>query len=358
MRRREYAVFGLSILPFAMAVLNLRAIGRAPTAIGRTAQGVSVLIPARNESAQITEALNAVLANGRAVREVIVLDDKSSDDTADRVRALADSRVTLIEGSDLPEGWCGKNHACAQLAAAASSPWMLFIDADVRLAADAVSRLLGASSGTDFISGVPRQETRSFFEWLLLPFIDVLLFGYLPLALDKGRASALAAACGQLVFVRRDAYQAVGGHGAVHDRLHDGLALSRAMRRRGFATRLVDATDLASCRMYRNGGEVYAGLMKNATEGLAGPVALPIWTLLLAGGHIFPFLMRASPLVWAARAASIGLRGLVAARCHQGWRTVALSPLGTFLLLFIQFHARLRHLLGRPVTWKGRHYET
>lgn len=355
------AVAALAIFPLIMTLLNLRAMIRTPHRSVRQDPGVSVLIPARNEAEQIEAAIDAVLANGNRVRELIVLDDHSTDDTAARVQTYADSRVKLLSGVPLPPGWCGKNHACAQLAEAATQPWLFFIDADVRLAPDAVSRLLSMTDNGQnpaMISGVPRQETGSVMEWLLLPFINVLLYGYLPLMMDTGRAPGLAAACGQLVFVNTVTYRQTGGHASIRDRLHDGLALARAMRKHGHRTTLVDATDLATCRMYRNGAEVYNGLMKNAVEGLAGPAALPIWSILLAGGHIAPFLMRATPAIWLARFASLGFRLLVALRCKQGLRTVIASPIGTFLLLFIQFHARIRHILGRPVFWKGRHYET
>lgn len=358
---RDIAVAALALLPLISGVLNLRALSRQSTDTPPASGGVSVLIPARNEAAQIDSALSAVLSNGASVQEVIVLDDHSDDDTAAKVLALGDPRIRLINGRDLPPGWCGKTHACAQLAEAATQPFLLFLDADVRLDSGAVRRLLGMAGADNppaMISGVPRQETETFLEWLLLPFINVLLFGYLPLILDTGRSTGLAAACGQLVFVNARAYREAGGHGSIRSKLHDGLALARAMRRSGHRTALVDATDLATCRMYRNGREVYAGLMKNAVEGLAGPVALPIWTTLLAGGHVLPFLLRATPAIRVARLASIGLRLLVALRCRQGLRTVIASPLGTALLLFIQFHARLRHVLGRPVSWKGRHYET
>ncbi|NVN02116.1 MULTISPECIES: glycosyltransferase [Asaia] len=359
--RAEAALAAFAVLPFILGLLNLRALSRAPHPTSSTNEGVSVLIPARNEAGQIREALEAILANGSLVREIIVLDDNSSDDTIIKAREVGDPRIRIVSGKPLPPGWCGKSHACAQLARHARQDWLLFLDADVRLAPEAVRRLMtvvNEQRSISLVSGVPHQETHSFFEWLLLPFINVLLFGYLPLPLDKGRTASLAAACGQLVLVKAQAYREAGGHEAIRSRLHDGLALARSLRQHGFCTRLVDATDLAHCRMYRSASQVYAGLMKNAVEGLAGPVSLPIWTALLAGGHILPFLLRASPLIWVARIASIALRLLVALRCRQGLLTVLFSPLGMFLLLLIQFHARLRHMTGRPVTWKGRLYET
>jgi len=351
----------LSLFPLVMTLANMRPLARLSRKAIPAKQGLSVLIPARNESRQIRGALDTVLENGDFVHEVIVLDDHSSDDTLVKIQEMTSEKIRIIPGSDLPAGWCGKSHACAQLARNASQEWLLFLDADVRLMPDAISRLMAYVHSHDdaaLVSGVPRQETRTFLEWLLLPFINALLFGYLPLRFDTGRSPALAAACGQLVLVKAAAYRHAGGHEAIRKQLHDGLSLARLLRRHGYATKLIDATDIARCRMYRSAGEVYVGLMKNAVEGLAGSIALPIWTTLLAGGHILPFIMRGSPVIWFARLASLVFRLIVALRCKQSILSVLFSPVGTFVLLWIQFHARVRHLVRRPVTWKGRYYET
>src|SRR5207244_4018469 len=130
-------------------------------------------------------------------------------------------------------------------------------------------------SGADLGSGFPRQETGTLLEKLVLPLIHFLLLGYLPLiGMRWCRHPAFGAGCGQLFVTRRDAYEAVGGHVAVRASLHDGLTLPRAYRRRGLKTDLCDATELADCRMYRSGRELWYGLAKNAREGLAHPKAI------------------------------------------------------------------------------------
>src|SRR5262249_58521809 len=101
----------------------------------------------------------------------------------------------------------------------------------------------------------------------------------------RGRP-ALGAGCGCVCVARRAAYEAVGGHAAVRASLHDGITLPRAFRRAGRRTDLCDATDLAVCRMYRSGRELWFGLAKNAREGLAHPRAIVPWTLLLLGGQV------------------------------------------------------------------------
>lgn len=331
---------------------------------------VSVLIPARDEAENIGAALEAVLASEGIPFEVLVLDDQSSDDTAAIVaaRAARDPRVRLLRGAGLPGGWCGKQYACAQLAAAARGRELLFVDADVRLAADAVRRLVEARRrrGAALLSGVPRQLTGSLLEALVIPMIHVVLLGYLPFAgLRWTRRPAFAAACGQLVLVAADAYRTSGGHAAIRASWHDGLALPRSLRSCGYATDLVDVTGLASCRMYRGARETWAGFAKNAAEGLGSPRGIVPWSVLLLGGHVLPLLLLVSGLIgdWsmdvlgmAAAGALFALcaRALLAVRYAHPPLAVLLFPLGAAVLVAIQWHARLRRLRGRRPNWKGR----
>ena len=94
-----------------------------------------------------------------------------------------------------------------------------------------------------------------------------------------------------MFIARADAYAKSGGHREISTSLHDGVKLPRIFRRAGFFTDLFDATEIATCRMYRGGAEVWQGFSKNATEGMATPIGLPIWTALLAGGHVLPWLL-------------------------------------------------------------------
>ena len=171
---------------------------------------------------------------------------------------------------------------------------MVFLDADARLEPDALARIaaLMERRGLDLASGFPRQVTRTLAEQLVIPQVHVLLLGYLPLPFAAAfRGRGFAAGCGQLMAVRRAAYGAVGGHGAIRASRHDGVTLPRAFRAAGFRTGLFDATPLARCRMYEDAAAVWRGFSKNATEGMARPVTLPVWTVLLGGGHVLPFVL-------------------------------------------------------------------
>lgn len=331
---------------------------------------LSVLIPARDEEGSIEGAVRSALDDSSVDVEVRVLDDRSTDTTAERVRAIADhdARVHLHDGQQLPEGWCGKQHACAQLARRSTRELLVFMDADVRLEPDGLARMESflRESRADLVSGFPRQETGTLLEKLLIPLIHFLLLGFLPLRrMRRSGHPAYAAGCGQLVLVRREAYEAVGGHGAVRGSLHDGLTLPRAFRRAGRSTDLFDATDVARCRMYRSFAETWSGLAKNATEGLAAPRSIVPATLLLFGGQVLPVLLlalastlRPGPARIAGLAAGVSfLPRLVAIRrFDQSPLGALLHPLGVLVLLSIQWFAAGRALLGLPARWKGRAY--
>ncbi|HYD69082.1 glycosyltransferase [Azospirillum sp.] len=361
----------LALLPLALGVANLR-LFRPPQGAPPPGTAVSILIPARNEEATIGAAVDAALASRGVEIEVVVLDDHSSDATADVVAAIGrrDRRVRLERAPPLPPGWCGKQHACHVLASVARHPILLFQDADVRLSPDAVGRIAGflLARGSGLVSGFPRQETGTPAERLVIPMIHLLLLGYLPMAMMRRAPDPrFAAACGQLIAVRRQAYAQAGGHAAIRTSRHDGLTLPRAFRRAGCMTDLFDATDLASCRMYGSWGELWAGFSKNATEGMATPAALPLWTLLLFGGHVLPWLILGAALAvpvpgWAvlaaagAAAAGLCLRLMLAVRFRQPLSSALLHPAGVAVLLAIQWSALLHACRGRPALWRGRAY--
>ena len=356
-----WIAFGLALLPMLLALSNLGLLRTPPLARHRPA--ISVLIPARNEAAHIDRAVRAVLATRGCDIELLVLDDHSTDTTPAILAAIADPRLRVLTAPGLPPGWSGKQHACATLAAHARHALLVFVDADVVLAPDSLSRmaqLMAARPQLGLASGFPRQITRTWSEWLLLPLIHLLLLGYLPQLLDRDpRITGFAAGCGQLFIARADAYRTAGGHASIRASMHDGLKLPRAFRRAGFGTALFDATRFAECRMYTCFAEVWAGLGKNATEGMATVRALPVWTTLLAGGHVLPFaLALAAPSLPAlcACALSLSLRVMLAWRFRQDVRGVLFSPFGVLLMLVLQWNALIRAARGRPATWRGRAY--
>jgi hypothetical protein len=354
----------LAIIPAVTAVWNLL-LYRPPPMRGIKA-AVSVLIPARNEADKIASAVNAVLANRDVDLEVVVLDDHSTDGTADIVRAIDNPRVRVETAPPLPQGWSGKQHACWRLAHLARHPLLVFVDADVRLSPDALGRMaafMAERPKVGLASGFPREETGTFPERLVIPMIHFLLLGYLPIwAMKLFIAPGFGAGCGQLFIARADAYSKSGGHREISTSLHDGVKLPRAFRRAGFFTDLFDATEIATCRMYRGGAEVWQGFSKNATEGMATPIGLPIWTALLAGGHVLPWLIlilgppEALFPACVGIAVSLGTRIALAFRFGQNISNALLHPIGVLVMLAIQWSALWTAFRGRPATWRGRAY--
>ena len=346
--------------PLLLGLVNLVLLRAPAPAEGRPA--VSVLIPARNEEANIAEACACVLASEGVELELIVLDDASTDRTPEMLRGIADSRLRVAEAPPLPPGWSGKQHACHVLGGLARHELMVFVDADVRLGPDALSRMAGfmARTGVGLGSGFPRQITVTWSERLLLPLIHFLLLGFLPMAaMRRSPSPGLGAGCGQLFIVRRAAYWQAGGHAAIRASLHDGLTLPRAFRRAGQMTDLFDAGGFARCRMYHDAGQVWEGLCKNATEGMAKPGALPLWTAILGGGQVLPaalMLFAPSPMAAVALACGIGLRLLLAVRFRQPAASALLHPVGVAGLLVLQWWSLLRAAVGQKATWRGRAY--
>jgi hypothetical protein len=381
-----------SLLPAALFVANLK-LYREPPVAASGLPAVSVLIPARNEAAGIADAVRAILATRGVAFEVVVMDDGSTDGTGEIVRALAveDARVRLEQAPPLAAGWNGKQHACWALAQTARNPLLCFVDADVRLAPDCIARMATFLEATDsgLVSGFPRQVTVTFLEWMLLPLIHFVLLGFLPMARMRAtRDPAFAAGCGQFFLARADDYFAAGGHRGIKLTMHDGLLLPKRFREAGFRTDLADLTELASCRMYSSAGQVWSGLAKNATEGLASPQRIVPVTVLLLLGQVLPSLavlwfltslVRMLPLPlhhgfvlgvssWSALLGAVLLlvsapplafisRILGAWRFRQDWRGVALHPFGIVLLLSVQWYALIRKLRGGKISWRDRAYE-
>ncbi len=356
-----------ALIPAVLFVVNLHRY-RAP--VGASAASVSVLIPARNEAHAIGSAVEAALRSTSVALEVVVMDDGSSDGTDSVVEEIAarDGRVRLARAPALPAGWNGKQHACWALAAEAQHDVMCFVDADVRLEPEALTRMasLLTAGGSGLVSGFPQQITKTWLEWMLLPLIHFVLLGFLPLGrMRAGSDPAFAAGCGQFLMVRREEYFACGGHAAIRATMHDGLLLPRLFRAAGFRTDLADLTELATCRMYTNAAEVWKGLAKNATEGIADARRIVPISMVLVLGQIVPFVLVffggrlgrvAEACVLIGMVAAWAPRLLAVARFRQDWRGAVLHPIGIAVLLAIQWYALGRKLRGGAVSWKARAY--
>jgi Glycosyl transferase family 2 len=357
-------LLALAALPACLSLVNLFVLHRTRRFAPEDDTLVSILIPARNEAHNIGHALDAALASTGATIEVLVMDDGSTDATADIVGAYAarDSRVRLLEAPPLAEGWTGKVHACHHLAQHARGTHFLFVDADVRLAPHAAARMAGHAQarGVGLVSAVPRQIIGSLGELLTVPTINLLLLGYLPISGMRSSINpGFGAACGQLMLVEKNAYRASGGHAAIRSLIHDGIQLARLFRQNGFMTDLLPGERLATCRMYTRFIDAWNGFAKNAHEGMAKPVALPVWSVLLAGGHVLPFALLPFAPPWPVGLAallSLFARTLVTLAGRENPLSIPLHPFTILTSLAIQWSVLLRIGGQRRAGWKGRLY--
>jgi hypothetical protein len=346
----------------AHTVANLRALRVPEIDPAPTIERVSVLLPVRDEAHQVADCLAAVLDQVEVANlEILVLDDNSRDGTAAAVRAAVgdDPRVTVLRGEPLPSGWLGKPHACAQLAAAATGSVLVFVDADVRLAPHAVAAAVALlrDSGLDLISPYPRQIAESMAERLVQPLLQWSWLTTLPLRrAERSARPSMAAANGQFLVVDAGCYRRAGGHAAIRAEVLDDVALLRAVTRVGGAGGMVDGTQLAVCRMYRDWPSVRDGYAKSLWAAFGSPAGALAVVSGLSVCYVVPPLaaLGGSPVGLIGYAAAVAGRYLVAER--TGGRSVpdaVFHPLSVLTLAWLTARSWREHRQG-TLTWKGR----
>lgn len=355
------ALFGLvaSSCNWLISQRNLREY-RRPFSPGESppAPRLSVCIPMRDEARNLDSCLNALRASDYPDLEILVYDDESSDDTAERLHgwSLRDPRVRVVPTRPLPGGWTGKQHACHQLAAAATGEWLLFTDADVQFEPHCLTRTVEEAERKQLglLSGFPAQELGSLGEALLIPMIGFVCWSYLPLWLMRERPDLpISAGCGQFLLVSRQAYEKAGGHAQFPRDTHDGLYLPRAVRSAGFRVDFTDLSSLARCRMYRSTREAWRGFSRNAFEALG---SLPMLTL-FSFWHVLGLAGS-----WFRLASWPGLLA-VALQVHQRWSwsralrqprwVIALHPFSLLAMTAVQWWSWVLTVTGQR-RWKGR----
>ncbi len=363
------------LAPFAFIprLANLRPnLSDSPTA---SAGLVSVIIPARNESAVIETVVTSVLASLYHPIEVVVVDDRSTDDTAAQVAELArgDARLRLVPGRELPAGWYGKPWACLQGYQSARGELLLFTDADTRHAPELLGRAVGAlrESGADLLTIAPQQRCETFWERIVMPQIWLLLgVRYHPDRVNRSRRLRDVIANGQFILMARSSYEAVGTHEAVRGEVAEDLALAQEMVRRGGRLHFAFAERLMETRMYDGLGPMIEGWSKNVYLGgrrsfTEEPVLRALVPVILALGFCFwlapPAAALLSALGGGAAPSAVMATGLGAVF----WCLICFGmrippayglgyPLGAAMALYIAMRSTLRG--GRRVEWRGRTY--
>lgn len=340
---------------------------------------VSVVVPARNEAANIVGCLESVAASDYPAFEIVVVDDRSEDGTGELARSVAPGgarRISVLDGEPLPEGWLGKPWACWQGARVATGEVLLFTDADTVHGPDLLVRTVAdlERTGADAHTVAGRQIVGSFWERVVQPQVFALLllrFGgrmKTPLSRERWRD---AIANGQYLMFRRRVYEAMGGHRAVRGEVVEDLRLAQILVREGHRLMVREAEDALATRMYRSLGGLLEGWTKNLATGVrqsvppvlrpvAAPVAALAWGLfwvsppltLLAGALGFG---GPSLLAWSGTASGVGVLvwGAASRRMRSAPVWGLFYPLGAAMAVFILLRSWIR---GSRVEWKGRRY--
>lgn len=333
---------------------------------------ISILVPARDEEANIEACVRSLLRLNYPRFEVIVLDDHSSDDTYAILCRLRDQdhRLRVLIGSELPEGWCGKPHACWQMAQAARGEFLLLTDADCEFSPDALLLALGAlaESRADVVSLVPDLQCEGFWERLVIPLQYFIIFAFLPTPLIRGsRHPWFAAANGAFLFLARDTYFALDGHRAVRGQIAEDVKFAQHVKRQSRTLWYGDGSRTYSVRMYHGLAEIWAGFSKNlfAAFGNNLPLLLCVVGQIVCVFVLPPFLAlwgwaHGRSWTWLPLATYAGLAlvrlGLTARFERDPGSYALLNSLAWGVVAAIALNSAGRTLFGRGTEWKGRVY--
>jgi chlorobactene glucosyltransferase len=331
---------------------------------------ISVLIPARNEEEDIVPCLESLRQQDYRNYEVLVLDDNSTDRTAERVAevAAADPRIRLLRGQPLPQGWAGKPYACHQLAAEAKGYWLLFTDADTIHAPAMLRSALAYAhdNNLSLVSGLPLQKTVSFGQRVAVPAMYFFILCCVPLWWVQGsRRPRPGLVIGQFIFVSAADYHEVGGHEAVRSKILEDIWLGFTMARHGKRMGVVDLSGVVSGEF----GDLWEGFGKFAYS----IASLGTWLFVLIalgalGLFVAPFIMMATHLSpwwsydWFAIIVAqvvllLVMRILVDRRFNYKRRYFVSLPAGVLFLLASGVWAWKRRHTGGGVSWKDRTYK-
>jgi glycosyltransferase involved in cell wall biosynthesis len=342
---------------------------------------LSVIVPARNEEAALPACLASLVSQsepgfelGRHWELIVV-----NDDSTDRTRAIASEFAAKHAGVivlDAPPldlsargGFTGKTNACWTAAQAARGSWMLFTDADTVHDVNDLSRSLREAErhNVELLSYSPRQIVTGFWQRAVMPLVFSELASVYDMKQVNDPERRIAAANGQFLLVKSDAYFSVGGHRAVGKDVLEDVALARNFKRSRHPIRFRYAPEALSTRMYRTAGEMIEGWTKNLALLFPRPLYLAAWRvldLLLYFG--LPALALGVPwlvgwqrgallLLWARTLWRFYAR---VARSNFPAFDVALSVLGIPLFVYLLVRSVIHHRFRRSVDWKGRRYTT
>jgi cellulose synthase/poly-beta-1,6-N-acetylglucosamine synthase-like glycosyltransferase len=342
---------GLATLFFlAKSRWNYLRLPELPLSAGRPTD-VSVVIPARNEEANIQRVVRSFEGT-----PVIVVDDDSTDRTAELAR---EAGATVIPAPPLTKGHLGKPNACLAGARASDSAWILFVDADTHYQPEFIASLTtyARRENLQAVSVFLHQERFTFFERLLLPYAFALYFCGVSARRVNNPKSKEALANGQCLLFERGAYEFIGGHYAVANSVIEDVALASIVKRHHMRSRVLRAERLGSVRMYDGFGAIWRGFQKNSFRFLlVNPwSALQVVTASILLTSYLPVLAwLLADEQWLAALAFAFVPGVSLLPWYGSIGPALLAPLAIYVFQLIVLNGMITTLFGRKAVWKGR----
>lgn len=320
---------------------------------------VSVLIPARNEEMNIEKCIKGMLLQDYQNKEIIVLDDNSTDGTYNLVSSFSTSNVKVLIGKQLPPDWFGKNWACHQLAKEAKGEYLLFVDADVEVTPEVISSAVCEleKSNAALLSIFPTQIIKSFGEHLIVPLMNWLLLTFLPLRFVYSCSSkSFVAANGQFMLWRKDDYFNIGGHEKVKNKVVEDMELARLTKQNKLKVKTMLGGKLVFCRMYESFNQAYNGFTKNFFAGfLLPPFSFLAIILFLLIAFVLPFLFLMQPVYSFILIALILITRIsVSIVSNQNWFiNILLHPVQMLFMFWIGIISLIK-FKTKKIVWKQR----
>jgi glycosyltransferase involved in cell wall biosynthesis len=345
----------LAFVALTLTILNaftIRVINNSPTKATGT---VSILIPMRNEEVNVKGCLSSVLKQqGLDSLEVIALDDGSTDNTVNEIKAF--STVQLITGKKLSDQWLGKLWACQQLAERSTGDYLIFLDADVRLSDYAVANSMLKMGKWDFISPYPRQLTSGFVQKIFQPLLQWSWLASIPLLIaQRYSIKSMAVANGQFLIIKRDAYFKSGAHAGIKAEVLDDLMLARNLLKQGFKGGVAEASKIASCHMYKNNVELFKGYQKSLWKAFgSSPGGIVAIALLIITG-VLPIISAFFGSVYGLCAFGLITFSRIVSSLRTGSlpNTAIFHPLAILILIGIIIFSWFGKLTN-TLTWRDR----
>ena len=353
------------VLAFARTLLNLATVPRLSADAHPPREPlVSIVIPARNEAHVLERTIRALLAQDYAALEVIVVNDRSTDETAAIARSIADARLIVIDGEEPPSGWLGKPWALHQGSGLARGDLLLFVDADLVYAPAALRAAVAEleASGVAMLTLLPRFEMRGFSEQALMPMLAFFAFSVIPLWLsNRSTIVGLAVGGGSGNLIRRSAFDMTRRFEPLNRAVVDDIALARMVRQNGLSTRVARADELISVRMYHGAREIIDGFSKNIFFVMGGSLLLAALMLVLVFlVHLLPYVLAVTgDMTSVATVVLISVTRLVLFRSLRYRLDNALFLHPVMIVGWAWIFLRSMWISGvrKEVRWRGRTYD-